>query len=955
MPAETNKQATVATRVRQVRTTRVAGMAWRLCLALAAAGAGSALAAEAAAPDTAGAAASGSEPTDAVPAAGTTAAPDIEEIVVLGRYRSAATDVVSERLDSEVPMDFLGAESIARTGDGDVAAALRRVPGLTLAQGKYVYVRGLGERYSSTQLNGAAVPSPDLTRNVIPLDVFPTDIVDALAVQKGYSADMPAAFGGGNVDIRTKAVPDGLVFNVTLNTGWNSDSGNDGFTYRGGDDDGIGEDDGTRALPAVVATAIDRFRGSFSPNNILGILRADGGTHTLAEAELLNRQLATSLNRNVDIREKDLDPDLEGEVNAGYSFVLGEDLEVGVLGLLNYENEWRNRERTLRRVSSPNTDFARSQRTTQAVNITATANVGARYLDDHDVRYMKLALRNTEDDAVVTTTCLQGQFNDCFDDLPTQGRVFETRYEQRELGVDQFAGTHRLGDDTLDLLSGLPWVGDTLGVLSRVQDLEVKWYYSDARAETEVPGEVRVNAGDELDPATRAVRRTAVRASGTAADFRFSELEDRVRSYGNDISLPLEGDGYTVTLAGGYDRSEKARDYRQTSLGLGSTAAGFLAVAEGMPSQVFADANLLDPANGFTLLLGTGAFGTESYLAGQVVDAVYGKADLLLDDTWRISAGLRGERFRQVAVPVDLLVYGGRRITLTAEQVAEATIHEEELYPAVAATWMRPGFLADEFQVRFSWGRTVARPDLREVSASTFIDPLTEARVRGNPLLESSELQNFELRAEGFRDDGDSFSVSLFYKDISDPIETVQGGATEENILFNFVNADSAEVYGLELEGLLSLARFEDIAGDWVSQFYLSGSVTLSDSEISIGTGGGVGNITNRQRPLTQQSDWVANLQLGFDSSDNRHSATLVYNSFGERVFFAGINGFDDAYEQPFHSLDLVYSFYPTEQLSLKLKVQNLLDAATEIEQAGVRIIEQTVGTTWSLDVRWSL
>ena len=102
---------------------------------------------------------------------------------------------------------------------------MRRVPGLTLVNDQFVYVRGLGERYSSVQLNGAQVPSPDLTRNVIPLDIFPTEIIDALQVQKGYSPEQPAAFGGGNIDIRTRGIPNGPVVNIEIGSGTNSDAG----------------------------------------------------------------------------------------------------------------------------------------------------------------------------------------------------------------------------------------------------------------------------------------------------------------------------------------------------------------------------------------------------------------------------------------------------------------------------------------------------------------------------------------------------------------------------------------------------------------------------------------------------------------------------------------------------------------------------------------------------------
>ena len=149
---------------------------------------------------------------------------EIEEVIVTGRYKAAATDIVSERLESSVPVDMLDAALIARVGDSNVASALRRLPGVTLVQNQFVYVRGLGERYSSTQLNGAIIPSPDLTRNVLPLNIFPAEIIDSLSVSKGYSPELPAGFGGGNIDIRTKAIPEDSQFSVTINTGWNTES-----------------------------------------------------------------------------------------------------------------------------------------------------------------------------------------------------------------------------------------------------------------------------------------------------------------------------------------------------------------------------------------------------------------------------------------------------------------------------------------------------------------------------------------------------------------------------------------------------------------------------------------------------------------------------------------------------------------------------------------------------------
>lgn len=874
----------------------------------------------------------------------------IEEVVVIGRYRSAATDVVSERIESEVAIDLLDAESISRLGDSTVAAALRRVTGVTVRDEKFVYVRGLGERYSSTQLNGAAVPSPDLTRSVIPLDIFPADIIDSLAITKGFTPSLPAAFGGGNIDLRTTRVPEGPMFNVKVNTGWNSESSDKGWTYNGGSDDKRGTDDGTRELSQEILDGIETYQGSFSPANILTTLRRAGGNPTIQDAQTINRQLATTLNRDIDLRQKSMPLDTDVEVSGGYRWFLGDDWEVGFLAHGAYERELRNRERINRRVVSPDLNFSVSERTIDQVGLTGAFNLGARYTDDHEIGTFSMYLRNTEDEAVNAITCLDGQFNDCFSEVsPTQGRLFDVRFEERELRVNQVSGTHKLGDATLSLLP------EALGILEKIRDAEFTWYYSDSTAKSDIPGEVRFGAVELLDAPRGNVLTSRIRQTGSAGEFRFSDLYDDVESYGWAVNVPLYGQRLEVNVGGGFDYVRKGRRYRQYSLGLGSTDVGFQGVAQGSPSEVFSDANILDPATGIQLNLGIGGFGTETYLAGQITDAAHVKFDLLWDSSWRISGGARYEQFQQVAVPVNLLAFGSGRVPQTPAQIEASAVNVDDWYPALAATYIRPGFVSDEFQLRLGWSQTVARPDLREISQSSYIDPLTEARVRGNPFLVPSDLSNYDVRGEWYWDNGDNFTVSLFYKDIERPIETIQGGATEENVLFNFVNAESAEVYGIEVEGLKGLDFLARWVGDWVGGFYLAGNFTLSESDISIPPGAGVGNITNESRQLTQHSKWVSNVQMGYDSPGGMHGATLAYNSFGKRILFAGTDGFGDAFEQPFHSLDLTYSWFATDNLTVKLRVRNLLDDELEVQQDGVTVIEQSVGRTGLIDFRWAL
>jgi outer membrane receptor protein involved in Fe transport len=869
--------------------------------------------------------------------------PDIEEIVTIGRQRSTAIDVVGARLEEDVVSDFLSAAAISRVGDSTVSAALRRVPGLTLVNDQFVYVRGLGERYSSVQLNGAQVPSPDLTRNVIPLDIFPTEIIDALQVQKGYAPDQPAAFGGGNVDIKTRGLPNGPVVNIEIGSGLNSDADDEGLSYRGGRRDGLGRDDGTRAFPSALQSALQTYRGDLSPAGILTALDRDGTPHSLAEAEAINRSLALSLNRNVEIERKNLGPDSSLEVALGNRWFVSDDdaWRVGVLGLVSYDNVWRNRERVERDVTDPLLLVETKNRTINAVSTTGVVNLGVSYTDDHEIATSSLYLRNTDDEsAIATRTTNNFQISD-----GEQLRDYDVRYEQRELTVSQIRGHHTIGLDTRQSHAFLDreWL----------DGLTFDWYASDARANTDIPNEVKFSAEDQVDPLTGEVLQTALRRSASAADFRFTYLKDEVRSSGWDLVKPFYFEHVEVSLSLGQDVSDKARSYTQTQFGLGTTATAATPILQGTPGTVFSDANVGNPDYRFGLT--AGGIGTESYLAAQTNDAAYVKADVLVADRWRFAGGVRSEKFRQASLPIDVLQYDvnvGQCALSPCDAAALERVKftEDDLYPALAVTRIFRDVWARDFQLRIGLSDTVARPDLREISGSSYIDPLTETRIRGNPALVTSAIGNFDLRAEWFFENGDNFTASLFYKDIENPIETVQAAGTDDNISLTFINAQSAKVSGVEIEWLKDLSSLN---WDFLDPFFFAGNVTLSDSELTVGHS--AFNLTSAVRPMAQHSEYVANFQLGFDSPNGMHTFTLAYNTFGERLFFAGRDGAPDAYEQPFDSLDLVYSFFPTDRISMKFRIQNLLDEKLVIEQRGVDVISQSVGTTAKLDVKWDL
>ena len=257
--------------------------------------------------------------------------------------------------------------------------------------------------------------------------------------------------------------------------------------------------------------------------------------------------------------------------------------------------------------------------------------------------------------------------------------------------------------------------------------------------------------------------------------------------------------------------------------------------------------------------------------------------------------------------------------------------------------------MAETFQLRFGYSETAVRPDLREITDASYIDPRTDDLVDGNPGVTPAGVRNYDIRGEWFFSNGDNLTLTLFYKDIDNPIEFFESAASDTTTAREIINAESATVQGIEIEMLKELS----FLGDRFSGFFVQGNVTLQDSELVAGTEADAP--TNPVRKLSGASDYVANLALGFDSFDGKHTASLGYNVFGERLYVAGRNGAPDGFEQPFHSLDFVYSWYPSARLTLKMKLQNLLDESIEIEREGVVTFEEDPGSTYAVSLQWAL
>jgi outer membrane receptor protein involved in Fe transport len=850
----------------------------------------------------------------------------IEEVFAVGRFLSAAESLSAERLELPVSADFLGADVIARAADPDIASALRRVPGLTLVDGKFVYVRGLGERYSSVLVNGAAVPSPDLTRSVVPLDIFPTSIVESIKIQKSPSPDATAAFGGGMIDVRTISVPKDVVASFNFGFGTNTISDSDGLTSRAG---------GT-PLPSAIATGIDTYLGDISVSNILSTLRTTNALASISDARAIHQGFLDSLNTDVGIRKTSLDPDVDAKVALGNSWDLGDKWTFGVLMNATYNEKWRNEDQHREGVGNPTENYVDIERTVYEERSIGALQVGLDYLTDHSLEFSSYVINHDEDQSSI----LRGfDANNLLIDLD-QKVGYQTRLQQRELKINQISGSHTFQET--------PWFSKVLGKRGW-EDLEFDWFYSESEATTDIPNETTFQASAIYDPVTGESLDTQVLATTTSGQFSFLNLEDQQDSWGGNLSLPLEFDKASLTVSGGWWGSQKSRDYYQYMVNLNTVGIGSTLLA-GTPADVLVPANLT-VANGFNLSLGS-QFGTESYIAAQTVDAGFLMADVELAK-WRFMVGARQETYKQAVLPINLLDYTGTSIRNLQNSLSDPNqrlaIKEDDTFASTALTYNGAGALgSDDYQIRISYGQTIVRPDLREVANVIYIDPELDIRVQGNPSLQSSPIDNFEIRGEFYYGSGDNFTVSLFHKDIESPIEQVRSAGSDDDVVLSFANAETGWISGVEFEGLKTLPK----------GFFVAGNLTLSDSEIQIDPGLST-ILTNLRRRMTGHSEWVVNATLGYDSPSGMHSAYLNFNAFGDRIFFAGDGQNDDAYELPFDSLGVVYKYFPTDRMQVEFKIDNILDEQRQFEQknsngVAARILEQGVGRSLGLGVRWA-
>lgn len=778
-----------------------------------------------------------------------------EVTVTAAARRNTENALINQQRQSLVIQTGVSAQQITRTQDKDASEVIRRVPGISIIDEKFVMVRGLSQRYNNVWINNSAVPSSEADARAFSFDIIPSSQLDNLMVVKSASPEYPADFTGGFILIQTKDVPNSNGFGLSIGSSLNDRTHlKDFYAAQGSGTDFLGFDNGLRSLSGGIHTALNSDNGQ--PNN-----------YSL---------LGNGLNNDWTVRKHSPVGDLSLSVNANHRWVKDNGSTWAVLGVANYSNTYRTY------LDMSNNLFGSYDTTNDR------SNYLHRYTDNqynHNVRLGAMLNLTYVSPSGNHRYELKNIFNQLGKDRYTSRtgsnaqseleRQAEYYYQSRSTYNGQFTGKHAWGDnDALDWSAGYSYANRNM---------------PDRRRYTQTYDEAENRYFTEnINDANREFSRLDEHILSANINYR------RTFPFG-EFQPQLKLGAYTEFRTRTYD----TRFFLYTWNG-GSLPSQYAAMD--VPTQLMQDANY----GGDRLSLLEKVDYTNNYQGNNLLNAGYVGFNLPFGKL-NVYAGVRFEHDRMKLVSN----------TRQYEESHHALYYTyNDFFPTLNSTYR----LNDRHQFRLSYGRTVNRPEFREVSTSVFYDFDLASNVEGNAALKPAYIDNFDLSYELFPGEGELVSVSLFYKRFRDPIEwvyTLNGGT---DYTYSNQNAESADNYGIEVD----IRKKLDFIG--LPHFSLSFNGSLIKSQVNFAQGS-----SQKSRPMQGQSPYLINTGLFYQH--NGWNAALLYNRIGKRIVGVGrsmgsgenIVNVPDSYEMPRNTIDLNLSKQIGKHLEAKIGVRDLL------------------------------
>lgn len=785
----------------------------------------------------------------------------LEEVVVVAEAKKNTENaIIAQQRTSLVMQTGVSAQQITKTQDKDASEVIRRVPGISIIEEKFVMVRGLSQRYNNVWINNSAVPSSEADARAFSFDIIPSSQLDNMLVVKSPAPEYPADFSGGFILVNTKDVPNSNLFNISVGVGLNDQTHFKDFRYnRGSGTDFLGFDNGFRSLKGGMHAVLNPMNNGY---------------------DLLNN----GLNNDWTIKSRKPIADLSLSMNFSRRWVSSSGRTLAMLGAVNYSNNYKTY------LNMDNNLFGAYDRTHDRSNYLRQS------MDDqynHNIRTGAM-LNFTY---VPASGNSRYEFKNVFNQLGKDRYTYrkgtdaqsdyeesaEYYYQSRTTYSGQFTGKHALGErNKLDWSAGYSYANRNMPDRRRYVTVENK--------------ETKLLEIESLNDIQR----------------EFSKLDEHILSaninYRHDFAF---GDFTPSLKLGGYTEY-RTRKYT-TRLFTYAWAGGFPSryATMDVPNELMQESNYGEDKLYFQEKVDY----RNNYEGNNLLEAGYMGASLPFGPL-NIYAGVRFEHNE-----MELIGH-----TKKNEKSPTSTYYTyDDFFPSVNALYR----LNDEHQFRLSYGRTINRPEFREVSTSVYYDFDLASNVQGNYDLKPAYIQNVDLGYEFYPSTGELISVSLFYKNFKNPIEwtyTVAGGT---DLVYSYMNAKGAGNYGIEVD----IRKNLDFIG--LHHFSLSLNGALIKSKVNFEK-----DSREEDRPMQGQSPYLVNAGIFYQHPQTSWSAALLYNRIGKRIIGVGRSlgtggnevRVPDSYEMPRNAVDLSVS-KKFGKLEVKAAVRDLLAEKVSFKQ----------------------
>ncbi len=832
---------------------------------------------------------------------------DLEAVVVTASsLRNTESALMTIKKKAPAMLDGISSARFKITGDATAVEAAKRVTGVSIEGGKYMYVRGLGDRYSKTTLNGVDIPGLDPDRNTLQLDIFPTNLISNILVSKNFTAEMPADFTGGLMNIETKDFPEEKIFNISVGTEFNPNVhfNSDYLAYEGGNTDFLGIDDGTRALPEGARLPADEFPNV--TNAILGrVTDQDVNNFVNRFDKTLGTQPTTSA------------LDFSAGLSYGNQIELGRSRKgnprrLGLIFSLSYKSDYTYYSEAInaeyQRYASPDSLQMRYATIQNGQLGERSFLWGALGGIAYKSEFFKLRL---------TAMHLQnGVSRAAAFDIDNNGAAVgqsgyfalsdNLEYNQRALSNVLLNGTH--------VFESKGW--------------EIDWRLSPTLSTSNDP-DIRKTAFTLTDDGQRYFFQAGAGGNPVRIWRDLSELNAIGKI---DVTKSYTFNNEEAKLKFGGSHVYKDRDYE--ILFFDNQFSGSQPNWSGpTPDSVLQEQNIY-PNGALYIQTGNLEPNPNAYNSNVNNTGVYVSNEFNPFSKLKAILGVRAENYVQRHTGRDQAFASGNSSGNNLEN--EKVLESLDFFPSANFIYS----LNDRNNLRAAYSRTIARPSFKELSFAQILDPVTN-RIFNGSLFEYSDwdgnlvetrINNFDLRWELFLSGGQLFSVSAFYKQFDKPIELVRIPEAQTTTEFQPRNVGDGQLYGVELEFRKNL----DFIAPALEFFNISTNVTLVQSQIDMSATEfrarknfeRTGETIEDTRQMAGQAPWVINAGFTYSNPEAGVDAGLFYNVKGQTLTVVGIGLYPDVFTMPFHSLNFSFikRFGADRNTALDIKVSNILN-----------------------------